>query len=274
MLLKKLFAAVRTPKPQAAVTEYPLETEARLAALHDRAPIRRHLDTLYGDLAIGTERYTELYDRCLKETGTVVTPFNVLQRFQTRYDMVKYLLATRDVPGGRVECGAYRGATGLLLCRAWRSVHPGFDGAGFYLIDSYSGTAAPAPEDRIPTRDESGATRLECFFQPGKSDVRVDDVRAAFGEFPAARIVEGWIPDVFAALPEQRWAFVHIDVTLYRPTLAALEHFYAGLNPGGVLLCDGSIFCPGVDAAIERFSERTGAPYALLGHRQYVVLKA
>src|SRR5437016_1539877 len=124
MLLRKLLAATRSPAPPAAAEpEYPLELEARFAELHARVPVRRHLDILYGALDIGGERFTDLYFRCLEETGTAVTPFNIFQRFQTRHDLVRYFLATLSVPGARVECGAYRGATALLLCRTWRSEH-------------------------------------------------------------------------------------------------------------------------------------------------------
>ena len=94
-----------------------------------------------------------MYFRCLEDTGTVVTPFNVFQRFQTRHDLLRYFLETLDVRGARVECGAYRGATALLLCNAWRSrraelfaTHPqspippdrraGFDGPRYFDYDA------------------------------------------------------------------------------------------------------------------------------------------
>ena len=276
MLFRKLFSAARAPSADqaAAPVDYPLEIEAKLGGLHGRAPIRRHLDILHGNLTIGGEPFTELYFRCMADTGTMVTPFNVFQRFQTRHDLVRYFLATLEVPGARVECGAYRGATALLLCRTARSLDADFDGTDFYLIDSFSGTSASTEHDFIPVREEGGATRMEPFFPPRTTDVKVEDVRACFREFPAARVLEGWIPAVFESLPEAAWAFVHLDLTLYEPTLAALQYFYDRLSAGGVLICDGSVFCPGAQHAVDAFSSACDVPYVTLGHREAVFIKS
>ncbi|HZN25541.1 MAG TPA: TylF/MycF/NovP-related O-methyltransferase [Burkholderiales bacterium] len=276
MLLKKLMQAIGTPKSgsAAAAVEYPLELEAKLGGLHAKAPIQVHLDILHGDLRIGSERFVDLYFRCLEATGTALTPFTVFQRFQTRQDLVRYFLATLGVPGARTECGAYRGATALLLCHAWRSIDASFRGDGFYLIDSFSGTSASTVHDLIPVRNTDGAPQMAPFFPPGKTDVTVDVVRGYFSEFPGATLCEGWIPDVFAKLPTTAWSFVHLDLTLYEPTLAALQYFYPALSTGGVIVCDGSLFCPGVQQALDEFSATSGAAYVTLGYREAVFMKA
>ena len=275
MLLKKLMAAVRSPerghsRPDAAL---PLEIEAKIAGLHARADIRRHLDILYGEVTVGAARFTDLYFRCLQETGTAVTGFAVFPRFQTRYELLRYFLATLDVPGARAECGAYRGATALLLCHAWRSRRAEFDGERFYLIDSFSGTPESSEHDFIPVRDENGATRMESFFPPHKSDVTADMVRRHMRAFPRARIEQGWIPHVLEALPENTWAFAHVDVTLYEPTLAALEYFYPRLSPGGVLICEDSVFCHGVQKAADQYSAAHDVAYVTLASRAIVFTK-
>jgi hypothetical protein len=256
-----------------ATGELPLEAEARLNALHSRTPVRSHLDILYGDTHVGAESFVDLYFRCLERTGTMLTPFAVFQRFQTRHDLLRYFLATLELPGGRAECGAYRGATALMLCNAWHSRHGDFTGSGFYLIDSFSGTGVSTVHDLIPVRDARGGTHMSPFFPPGKTDVTADAVRGHFHDFPGAAICAGWIPAVFAQLPEQPWAFVHIDLTLYEATLAALEYFYPRLTSGGVIICDGSVFCPGVQQALDEFSASHGLAYALLGYREAVFLK-
>lgn len=276
MLFKKLIAGRRTrePPPAGAGPDFPLEIEGKLTALHARAPVKRHLDILCGDLRIGGERFTDLYARCLEQTGTVVTPFNVFQRFQTRHDLVRYFLATLEVPGARVECGAYRGATALLLCHVWRAASAGFRGKGLYLIDSFTGTSESTADDLIPVRGSDGTVRMEPFFPAGKSDVTLEMVRAFFAEFPEVEICAGWIPEVLQPLSAQRFALVHIDLTLYEATRAALEYFYPRLNHGGVILCDGSVFCPGAQKAVDAFSAAHDVPYVALGHREAVLFKA
>jgi O-methyltransferase len=277
MLLKRLFEAARRPRvapsqPAVPSAAFPLEEERRLYEAHGRAPVERHLDILHGDHRIGHERFIDMYRDAMRTTGTVLTPFNVFQRFDTRAQLCRYLLATLDVPGHRAECGAYRGATALLLCRALRSRQPSFDGQGMHLIDSFAGTSRNVAQDLIAVRSADGDPHMAEFFQAGKTDASETEVRATFAaEFPGVTVHAGWIPAVLSSLPEAAWAFVHIDVTLYEPTLAALEYFQPRLSPGGVILCDGSIFCPGAEAAFRSYCERNALGYAVLGHREYVL---
>lgn len=275
MLFRKLVAALRN-SPAAhknAEVEYPLEIEEKLSRLHSRVPVREHLDILHGDVRVGTERYVDRHFRCLEETGTALTPFTVFQRFQTRRDLLRYFLATLEVPGARAECGTYRGATALLLCHAWRGERADFDGTGLYLIDSFSGTSTSSGRDLIPVREPGGAARMTSFFPPGKTDVTADMVRGFFHEFPGAKICAGWIPGVFGELPETSWAFVHLDLTLYEATLAALRYFYPRLSPGGILVCIGSVFCPGVQEAVDEFAAIDDIPYLTLGYGERVFRK-
>ena len=275
MPIKKLLAAARALISAHAdpVVEYPLETEAKLNRVHAQAPVDLHLRILFQNERVGDENFSDLYSRCLKNTGTAVTPFNIFQRFQTRLTLVQYFLATLSVPGARVECGAYRGATALLLCHAWRSRQPAFRGDDFYLIDSFSGTSTASAHDLIPVRGDDGTTHMESFFPTGKTDTSAELVHGFFGDFPNVRICAGWIPPVFATLPERDWAFVHLDLTLYEPTLAALEYFYPRLNKGGVILCDGSIFCPGAQKAWDEFCEKHHLASVVLGHRESILIK-
>jgi hypothetical protein len=277
MLFKNFIASVRSRASvrarQTAEVEYPLETEAKLNRMHALAPVDLHLRILFESERIGSENFADLYRRCLKQTGTCVTPFNIFQRFQTRLTLVQYFLATLEVPGARTECGVYRGATALLLCHAWRSRQPGFSGNDFYLIDSFSGTSTSTSHDLIPVRGDDGATRMESFFQAGKTDSSAELVRGFFGDFPNVGICAGWVPQVFATLPERDWAFVHLDLTIYEPTLAALEYFYPRLNRGGAIVCDGSIFCPGAQAAWDEFCARHNIGFVGLGHRESIIIK-
>ena len=275
MPLRRLLAATRSlisARSDPAV-EYPLEIEQKLNRLHGRAPVNRHLDILFKDALVGDENFADLYRRCLERTGTVVTPFNVFHRFQNRLNLLRYFFATLPVAGARTECGVYRGATALLVCHAWRSRQAGFNGSDYYLIDSFAGTSASGAHDLIPVRSAAGAARMEPFFPAGKTDTTPELVRGFLGEFPGVRICSGWIPAVFATLPERDWAFVHLDVTLYEPTLAALEYFYPRLNSDGVIICDGSIFCPGAQKAVDSYCAGHDLPYVVLGNRDFVIIK-
>jgi len=274
-MLGKLFSGLVRQSAERRAADFPLEEEQLLFDIHGRADIERHLDILVGDYRIGAERFIDVYRAALEKTGTVVTPFNVFQRYETRRQMCRYLLATADVPGLRAECGVYRGASALLFCRTLKARRGTYDGEGLHLIDSYSGTSPAVAQDLIPVREQDGDARMAEFFPQGKTDVTADLVRGFFAtEFPRATVQVGWIPGVFKQLPDAAWSFVHLDVTLYEPTLAALEYFYPRLSNGGVLLCEGSIFCPGAEAAVREYAARSGAGFVLLGHRLYVLMKS
>ncbi|MDB5808386.1 MAG: methyltransferase [Betaproteobacteria bacterium] len=274
MVFKKLLAALQPEqRTAAAAVEFPLETEALINRLHDSAPLDEHLRILFDGVTVGGENYVDLYRRCLTGTGTPVTPFNVFHRFQSRRDLLQYFFATLDLPGARAECGTYRGATALLLAHAWRSRQPAFAGDGLFLIDSFVGTSASGEHDLIPVRNDDGTARREAFFPVAKADISPELVRSYFREFPGVNICAGWIPPVLNTLPESAWAFVHLDVTLYEPTLAALEHFFPRLTPGGVIICDGSIFCPGAKKAWDEFCTRRNLPFIVLGNRESILIK-
>ena len=273
-MLKQFLRELRGRGQDSAVDaiEFPLELEEKLSALHVTAPVDRHLEMLFRGIDIGGENFAQLFQRCLAETQTPLTPFNVFHRFQSRRDLLQYFFSTLDIPGARAECGVYRGATALLLARAWRSRHTTFDGNGLYLLDSFVGTSASGERDFIPVRDGKGL-RYEPFFKVAQAGLTPELVRGYFGEFPQVEICADWIPQVFTPLTNLRWAFVHLDVTLYAPTLAALEYFYPRLNAGGVIVCDGSPFCPGARAAWDAFCGKLNLRYIVLGNRETVLIR-
>lgn len=273
-MLKKLLRNVLSPGDRKAIdaVEFPLELEEKLGAIHSTAPVDRHLEILFRDVEIGGENFAQLFQRCLSETHTPLTPFNVFHRFQSRRDLLQYFFSSLDIPGARAECGVYRGATALLLARAWRSRNAAFDGRGLYLIDSFVGTSASGERDLIPVRD-GNSLRHEPFFKVAQAGLTPELVRGYFAQFPQVEICADWIPQVFKPLSALRWAFVHLDVTLYAPTLAALEYFYPRLNRGGVIVCDGSPFCPGARAAWDEFCGKQNIRHVVLGNRETVLIR-
>ncbi len=93
--------------------------------------------------------------------------------------------------------------------------------------------------------------------------------------FPDAALLKGWVPDVFAELPETKWAFVHLDLDLYEPTLAGLEYFWPRLVPGGVIVNDDylSDLFPGAGIAWDEFCAAHGVGSAVLDTGQAAILK-
>ncbi|MBL4757460.1 MAG: class I SAM-dependent methyltransferase [Rhizobiales bacterium] len=154
-----------------------------------------------------------------------------------KYVMSQTLNLVTNLPGDFVECGVYKGATALLLCRvaqgAGRSVH---------LFDSFEGLPEPGSNDGD-------------YWKAGSFAAGSKPTEEILASFSCHRIYKGWIPDRFAEAGDEPVAFVHIDVDLFQPTWDSLEYFYPRLSPGGIVLFDdyGFLSCPGAKKAVDDF---------------------
>lgn len=148
----------------------------------------------------------------------------------------------RDVPGALAECGTYRGATANLL-GAFASEHD----RRLHLFDSFEGLSAPGEADG----DHWSAHDLS-----GSQQVVLDAVRPTGAD---VALHPGWIPSRFGGVEDERFAFVHIDVDLYQPTIDSLRFFHPRMSPGGVILLDdvGFTTCPGATRAVEEWVAET-----------------
>lgn len=156
---------------------------------------------------------------------------------------------TETVPGDTVECGVFEGASSYLLCQA-NAASRNFK-RWHHIFDSFEGLSPPAAAD--------GAHWHQGDLSRGEEIVRQN-----LAEFTAFQLHKGWIPERFADVAEKRFAFVHIDVDLYQPTLDSLRFFYERMNPGGIILCDdyGFLTCPGATQAVSEYL--SGKPEAMV----------
>lgn len=182
------------------------------------------------------------------------------------FHMTQMLGLTRGLPGATAELGAYRGLASYLICRCLRDDDGSFDGTGHHIMDSFQGL--PQPDDI------DGADARAGVF----GDTSVEHVRETLRAFPGVNIIEGWIPEALAFLPEQTYRFVHIDVDLHEPTLACLEYFHARMVPGGVIVVDDygpwpTGEWPGCRRAVEAFCARRDVPFAAMDTGNVVIVK-
>lgn len=152
---------------------------------------------------------------------------------------VRQLLRLIDaVPGDTAECGVFEGAGSYLICRA-NAANSHFK-RQHHIFDSFEGLSTPATIDGQ-------------YWHKGDMSRGESLVRSKLAEFDAYELYKGWIPTRFEEVKEKRFAFVHIDVDLYQPTLDSLSFFYERMNPGGIILCDdyGFTTCPGATKAVD-----------------------
>jgi O-methyltransferase len=166
------------------------------------------------------------------------------------YVLVAFARYARHLSGDFAECGVYRGGTALLLRRVL-----GNTDKTLYLFDSFQGLPNENP-------NHDNYYRRGDFCNPS-----VDSVRNLLKHFVSTiEIRQGWIPDTFAGLEKKRYAFAHIDVDLYQPTIDCCKYFYSRLVPGGVMVFDDYGFpaCRGEkDAVDEFFADKLEVPIVL-----------
>jgi pentatricopeptide repeat protein len=214
-------------------------------------------------------QFDAAYRRSLEATTTAPYALRRRSRFHQLYRLLEEVL---PLDGDIAECGCYRGLSSHLMLSRLRRADPGYDGAGYHVLDSFEGLSEPGPEDRL-VGVEPPAQRVHLAAQRGWFAVPLEVVRQGLAEFPGVSYHPGWIPASLSGLPERRYRFVHLDLDLHDPTLGALEYFFPRLVPGAILVCDDFNW-PGERKAIEDFCARQGIAFETTPHNQAVLRRS
>jgi hypothetical protein len=197
--------------------------------------------------------------RCLADAGVqVILPPARLEALAGAWWMA------RAVPGDVIECGSYRGATGLLLAvlgqrHGLRQV--------VLLLDTFAGSPPVGPFDV--------ARRAGEFVPP---DNQIDVIRQqaeALGVADRVEVHRGLFAATFRRLQERpsRFAFVHIDANLYHSTWEACGFTLPRTSPGGLVVFDdyNGVCDLGARLAIDHYLAGTaGKPLPLAGSSAYL----
>jgi hypothetical protein len=278
-------AETGNPSPPTTSTQSPLdEAESRRLHMarnarsdtHAMALVSYHLDVLFEGVKVAGLDFKPLFAECMAASQTGVPPWKVPVRAHRALNLARYFLRTLSVAGSRVECGTLKGFSALLLARIARSVDPRYTGTGMHLVDSFEGLSQPTPKDAIRAeKSPAGAAKDVFAAEKGVMACSMEHVQRVLYEFPGITFHKGWIPQVLKDLPESTWAFVHVDVDLYEPTLACLEYFVPRLAPGGVIVNDdyASPMFPGGGIAWDEYCDRHRLAFAALESGQAVFVK-
>jgi len=164
-----------------------------------------------------------------------------------RVDLVRLLmlvenarqLAKDGIAGSIAELGVYKGTTAKIL-------HTLLPDRRLYLFDTFAGF------DARDLHDEKTTTAASFQFD----DTSVEGVARFLGDSPLIMLCKGYFPATAAIVPEtERFALVHLDADLFKPTWDALEFFYPRVAPGGYLVLHdySSMAWPGIAEAVDRF---------------------
>jgi hypothetical protein len=143
--------------------------------------------------------------------------------------LVRAWWRSRLVSGDVIECGAYRGATSLLLALLGR-LHA--VAQQVLILDTFTGTPAVHRYDlyRRPGEYRPPAAQVEIIHRQAE----------ALGVRERIEVHSGLFQDTFPKLggQERRFAFVHIDANIYQGTLEACACTLRRVAPGGMMVFD------------------------------------
>lgn len=175
---------------------------------------------------------------------------NRLAKVMAHYDLYRM---TVDLPGAIVECGVFKGSS-LIRFATFRQLlsNPsakkiiGFDVFGEFPETAFDGDKKWR-EKFITDSGEQGIGKAQLM-----------EVLQHKGVAQNVELVQGdvcqTLPDYVLAHPELRISLLNIDVDVYEPTAAALQHLYDRVVLGGVIILDdyANVF-PGANKAVEEF---------------------
>jgi hypothetical protein len=165
-----------------------------------------------------------------------------LTRFLAHYELFKQVI---DLPGHIVEVGVFRGASFFTWAKLLETFNPtdrrrkvfGFDHfRGLQDFDAKDGAPDPRDGKVVGGYDASQVKKeIEDLVALHNRDNLISGVERC-------RLIEGdvttMLPRFIEENPGLRIALLHLDVDLYLPTKAALEHLYPLVVKGGLVVLD------------------------------------
>jgi O-methyltransferase len=169
------------------------------------------------------------------------------------------------VPGDFVECGVLRGFSSAVLCRYLDFARVP---KNFYLYDTFSGPS----EDGSTQEERTKWSKHAALADPAALVARV---KATFAPYPNVRIIQGAVPASFAQAAPQAISYLHIDMNSEKAEIAALEHLYDRVSPGGLIILDdfGWICNRGQMVGELEFMKKRNQPILELPTGQGLILK-
>jgi len=201
-------------------------------------------------------------------------------RSQRFYNLLQAFQSTFDLEGETAEAGCLFGLSTFLMCGYEKARNPAFTGAGHHLFDSFVGLSFPDSQDlQQPEPNEWIGRLLEkrktATGQWPEGGSFLPRTKKVLADYPGLAFNVGWIPEVFAGIPQRPYRFVHVDVDLYMPTKASFEFFFPQLVPDGLIVVDDYGFTgwPGVKQAVDEFCTVWTVPLIQLTTGNAILLK-
>lgn len=176
-----------------------------------------------------------------------ISDFNFIYRAISRHtplphdralSLYNWVKETRSLGGDMAECGAYRGGSAKLICRA--SLHE----KTLHIFDTFVGIPVEQRQDK-----EHGVGDFACSKE---------ELLMFLNDCPNIRVYEGLVPQTLESVKDLTFSFVNLDMDIYVPTIAALHFFWPRMVKGGIIVMDDVDSLYGIRNAAQEFAEHYG----------------
>jgi len=162
-----------------------------------------------------------------------------LKRFLAMYEIFKLVL---PVKGSVVECGVFRGFGTMTWAKLSAMLEPENLTRRIYGFDTFSGFPHTGQQDANPVAmPEQGALCADSYDELSELIVEYDRDRF-LGHVDKVHLIKGdvvqTIPRFIDEHPHLLVSLLFLDLDLFEPTKAALDHFVPRMPRGAVLAFD------------------------------------
>jgi len=162
-----------------------------------------------------------------------------LKRFITLYEIFKKLL---PIKGSIVECGVFRGFSLTTWAKLSTILEPENLIRKIYGFDTYEGFPNVHDKDKNSNYDHEVGHFFTDAYEELNELVDAYDKDRFLGHINKVQLIKGdctkTIPTFLEDNPHLVVGMLFIDLDLYEPTKAALEHFLPRMHKGSILAFD------------------------------------
>ena len=135
------------------------------------------------------------------------------------------------IPGSFVECGTFKGDMAWVILQVIGSENI----SNFYLYDSFDGFSLDlSSSEDYPLNEGFFTFANNCYQEKGI----YESVVSRFKNYDNVKIIKGFVPNSFKNVMPEKISFLHIDLNSPKAEIAALEHLFDLVVPGGVIIFD------------------------------------
>ncbi len=170
-----------------------------------------------------------------------------LPKMLAHYELYKSIV---NLPGHVVECGVFKGTSLIRFC-TFREILESSYSRKIIGFDAFG---------KFPEQNNANDRAfIEKFEGMAGEGIPVDELKKvlSYKRFENYELIQGdvtdTIPEYVANHPELKIALLHIDVDVYKPSAAILNHLFDRVVSGGLVVLDDFGTVAGATKAVDEF---------------------